>query len=106
VLSLFLLSRARAWSAEWLLGTLLATLGYFSVASGLLILPAATLLVLTTEQAEPGQRNLLSCAAAIWIFAVILGAGQKAVGNVIDEVSGSRCSWSWRWLRYRNPAVR
>src|SRR5262249_34206516 len=31
VLSLLLLSRAEAWSPQWLIGTLLATLGYFSV---------------------------------------------------------------------------
>src|ERR1051325_6173985 len=40
VLSLILLSRAKAWSAEWLIGTVLAALGYFSIASGALILPA------------------------------------------------------------------
>src|SRR5262249_3733997 len=46
VLSLFLLSSASAWSAEWVLGTLLAALGYFSVASGALILPAAIAIAL------------------------------------------------------------
>jgi len=55
VLSLILLSRAKAWSAEWLIGTLLAALGYFSIASGALILPAAIALALV--QIALGQRR-------------------------------------------------
>jgi hypothetical protein len=53
--SLLLLSRARAWSAQWLIGTLLAVLGYFSVASGSLILPAA--IVVALIQIVLGQRR-------------------------------------------------
>jgi hypothetical protein len=51
------------------------------------ILNFAALLFLRSEPTESKQRRLLSCGAALWIFAVMLGAGQKAVGNVIDEVS-------------------
>jgi hypothetical protein len=54
-LSLLLLARAEGWSAEWLVGTLLATLGYFSVASGALILPAAIALALV--QMALGRRK-------------------------------------------------
>lgn len=53
--SLLLLARATVWSAEWLLGTLLATVGYFSVASGSLILPAAIATALL--QIAVGQRR-------------------------------------------------
>jgi len=45
------------------------------------------LLLLASQRVESKQRRLLSCGAALWIFAVMLGAGQKAIGNVIDEVS-------------------
>jgi hypothetical protein len=55
VLSLFLLVRAKAWSAEWLLGSVLATFGYFSVASGAIILPAAITVALV--QIAIGQRR-------------------------------------------------
>jgi hypothetical protein len=51
------------------------------------ILNFAALLLLTGSHAEPKNQKLLSCGAALWIFAVILGAGQKAAGNLIDEVS-------------------
>jgi|tagenome__1003787_1003787.scaffolds.fasta_scaffold20964022_2 hypothetical protein len=52
-----------------------------------IILNFAALLFLLADPTEPKQRRFLSCGAAVWIFAVMLGAGQKAVGNVIDEVS-------------------
>jgi hypothetical protein len=39
-LALFLLYDAAAWSARWWLGTLVALVGYFSIASGALTLPA------------------------------------------------------------------
>ena len=41
VLSLHLISHAAAWTPRWLAGTLLAAAGYFAMASGALILPAA-----------------------------------------------------------------
>lgn len=44
-LSLFILYQSKAWSPPWLLGTLLALAGYFSIASGVTILPAAIVLV-------------------------------------------------------------
>jgi len=51
------------------------------------ILNFAALLFLSADRAEPRQRRFLSCGAAVWILAVMLGAGQKAVVNVVDEVS-------------------
>src|ERR1043165_4069751 len=60
------------------------------------ILNFAALLLLRAEPAGSKQRRLLSCGAALWIFAVMLGAGQKAVGNVIDEVSFRHASGQWQ----------
>ena len=67
--SLLLLSHAKAWSAEWLLGTLLAALGYFSVASGAIILPAAVALALT--QIALGQRKGVREFAGVALQAAI-----------------------------------
>src|SRR6185436_4129486 len=55
ILSLFLIARAPAWSPEWLLASLLATLGYLSFAPGSLILPAAIAVAVT--QIAVGQRR-------------------------------------------------
>jgi hypothetical protein len=52
-----------------------------------IILNFAALLFLAGDQIDPKYRRLLSFGAAVWIFAVTLGAGQKAIMNVIDEVS-------------------
>src|SRR5262249_37995998 len=51
------------------------------------ILNFAALLLLTGHRCAPQQRRLLSCGAALWIFAVMLGAGQKAASQVIDGAS-------------------
>jgi len=69
VLSLLLLSRAQAWSPCWLLGTLLAVIGYFSVASGSLILPAAIALALV--QIALGQRRSFGEFSGVALHAAI-----------------------------------
>ena len=51
------------------------------------ILNFAALLSLIGDRVEPQRRKLLSIGAALWIFVVMLGAGQKAGGQVIDGVS-------------------
>jgi hypothetical protein len=69
ILSLFLLARATAWSPEWLLGSLLATLGYFSFAPGSLILPAAIATALM--QIAVGQRRSARELAGIVAHAAV-----------------------------------
>lgn len=68
-LGLFLLPRAKAWSTEWLVGTLLAVLGYFSVASGSLILLAAIATALV--QIALGQRRGVREWAGVGVQALI-----------------------------------
>src|SRR4029077_2521933 len=69
IVSLFLLARATAWSPEWLLASLLATLGYFSFAPGSLILPAAIATALM--QIAVGQRRSTRELAGIVAHAAI-----------------------------------
>jgi len=51
------------------------------------ILNFAALLLLIQDRAESQRRKLLSIGAALWISVVVLGAGQKAAGPVIDGLS-------------------
>jgi hypothetical protein len=67
--SLLLLARAAAWSPQWLLASLLATLGYFSFAPGSLILPAAIATALM--QMAVGQRRSIRELAGIVVHAAI-----------------------------------
>jgi hypothetical protein len=69
IVSLVLLARAKAWSPEWLLASLLATLGYFSFAPGALILPAAIATALI--QIAVGQRRSTRELAGIVAHAAI-----------------------------------
>src|SRR5436190_11499240 len=69
IVSLFLLARATAWSPEWLLASLLATLGYFSFAPGSLILPAA--IATTLMQIAVGQRRSIRELAGIVAHAAV-----------------------------------
>jgi uncharacterized membrane protein len=69
MLSLFLLARAPAWSPQWLLASLLATLGYFSFAPGSLILPATIATALM--QIAVGQRRSARELAGIVAHAAI-----------------------------------
>ena len=103
VLSLLLLSRARAWSAAWLVGTLLATLGYFSVASGALILPAA--IVLALAQFAVGQRRgagelagiaLQAALAAVLLHDLLAYAPRGAADVSVRQLfSSAMISASW-----------
>jgi hypothetical protein len=68
VLSLHLLA-APAWSARWGLGTLLAALAFFAMASGALILPAA--IALAALQIALGRRGGMRELAGIALHAVI-----------------------------------
>jgi hypothetical protein len=74
VLSLLLLARAKAWSAPWLLGTFLATLGYFSLASGAVILLAAIALGLVQIALghRRGAREFAGLALQVVIAAVVM----------------------------------
>lgn len=69
LLSLYLLCHAGAWSMSWWVGTLLAFAGYFSIASGAMILPAA--IVLAAMQLALGARTGVRELAGLALHAVI-----------------------------------
>jgi len=69
VLSLHLSCHAPAWTVRWGLGTLLAVIGYFAMASGALILPAA--IALASVQVAVGRRMGVRELAGIGLHAGI-----------------------------------
>jgi hypothetical protein len=92
VVSLFLLCHAKAWSPAWLLGTVIGAAGYFSVASGALILPAA--IVLALAQVALGQRRGLPEVAGIALHAAISAIVIRDVLLFAPHTAGTAASVS------------
>jgi hypothetical protein len=70
--SLHLTCHAEAWTARWIIGTLFAVAGYFSLASGALILPAA--IALASMQFATGLRRGARELSGIAVHVVITAA--------------------------------
>jgi hypothetical protein len=111
-LSLFVLIDSPAWTLHWWLGTLLAALSYFSVASGALTLPAFVAIAAAqfALRTRTGRREVLGMAfhallAVLLLFDVMsLGGPLKAQSlmswlmALIDVVS-----WPVAGLRWNAP---
>jgi hypothetical protein len=102
--SLFMICHARAWSPWWLLGTLLGAAGYFSIASGALILPAAVILAVVQFALgrRTGPRELVGIAVHAVISIILLhdllsyaphvGTGGNSIGQMFSSIMIS-ASW-------------
>ena len=100
VLSLHL-TCAAAWSVRWLLGTLLAVLAYFSMASGALILPAA--IGLAAVQIALGRRAggrelagvLLHAAITLALLRDALSFSPHGTASIGAAIASFLVSASW-----------